>query len=173
MWDERSRHPVIFSAPVLVHECHHRVRRPVVESTYSGEQWGFWNFCGQIVIWSKPEFSLTIKPTMTRFLILFFLFWGQFLGSLVNFSKLSFERTSLWTRAEVWLLASERTAFGAEMSVRWFPLASRDSRLECPGTLVMARAALKNMARNIFRYSHLKFYLHGGKPRCCHAISKS
>ena len=32
-----------------------------------------------------------------------------------------------------------RTAFFAEISARWFPLDSRESGLEFPGTLIMAK----------------------------------
>ena len=53
---------------------------------------------------------------------------------LASFSKLSFGEISLWTVTEVWLLLVPlRAAFLAEMSARLFPLASRESSLECSG----------------------------------------
>ena len=43
-----------------------------------------------------------------------------------------------------------RAAFLAEVSVAWFPFASRELSLECPGTLIIAKAAGRSMASNKF-----------------------
>ena len=54
-------------------------------------------------------------------------------ASLASFSKLVFGEIFLWTMTEVWLLfVPLRARVFSGMSVRWFPLASRESSLEHP-----------------------------------------
>ena len=43
-------------------------------------------------------------------------------------------------------MVSLTAAFLVEISVLWFPLASRESILECPGTLIIARAVGESKA---------------------------
>ena len=63
--------------------------------------------------------------------------WGHRWASLASFPKLSFREITLLTMTEVWrLLVPLMVALLAEMSARWFPLASRGSSLECPGILI-------------------------------------
>ena len=83
--------------------------------------------------------------------------WWAFLAS---FSKLSFGDKSLWTMPEVWLpWIPLWAAFLAEVSARWFPLASRESSLECPGILIIAKEQIKVLHPLIpERGDHFKFY---------------
>ena len=83
-------------------------------------------------------------------------------ASLAGFSTLSFGEISLCTVTEVWLLLVLLSAvFLAEMLAKWFPLPSRESSLECPGMLTIAKVTGKSIASNISKHrDHLKFYFH-------------
>lgn len=54
---------------------------------------------------------------------------------------------------EVWLLVPLTAVFSVGILVWWFPLASRESNLECPSTLIIAKAAGMSMASNSFEYN--------------------
>ena len=70
-------------------------------------------------------------------------------ASLASFSKWSFVEISLWIMTEVWLLLVPlRAAFLALLSARWYTVASRKSSLECPRTLIIAKAAGKSIVCN-------------------------
>ena len=60
---------------------------------------------------------------------------------LTNFSRLLFWRASLWTITEIWPLIPLRAAFWAQISARWFLLASRESSLARPGISIIAKAS--------------------------------
>ena len=78
---------------------------------------------------------------------------------------------------EVWLLfVPLRSAFLTEMSARWFPLASRESSLECPGILIIAKVTGKRTPFNNFWTQGpflIVFPLEVRKPHYFHSISES
>ena len=74
---------------------------------------------------------------------------ASFWDSLTSFSKLSFGEISLWTIIEIWLLLVPlRATFLAEILAKSFPLALRESSLECPGMLITAEVADKGITSN-------------------------
>lgn len=137
--------------PILAHECYH----------LSVNQW--FNVCTVV---SSGNFRFLGGPdcylSQLRVWIQLFLdsqYYFSFSGanhwaSLVNFSKLSFGRASLWIMTEVWLLASLRTAFLVEICARWFPLTPRDLSLECPGNLV-----IEQLQRHLMNFGHRIHFL--------------
>ena len=68
---------------------------------------------------------------------------------LVKFSRLS--RNIPLDHNRVWLLVPLRAECLVEISVRWFPLASRELSLECLGTLIIAK-----MPSNIVAYNEAR-----------------
>ena len=96
----------------------------------------------------NQSFFFLSSQQLLSFQSCFCFFWGHCWASLASFPKLSFREISLSTMTEVWrLLVPLSVAFLAEMSARWFPLASRESSLECPGILI-AKVAGKSIASN-------------------------
>lgn len=121
-------------------------------------------FCGFIYIsplywfmnWARlfgPNHSLFIyffiKATMIRFPVLFFLFWGpvvRCLWSVFQKPHLGEYLIGLWRRFGSWFLWEQ--CFGGSI-VGWFPSASKELNLECPGNSVKEQLA-KSRAFNEF-----------------------
>ena len=90
----------------------------------------------------NQSFLFLSNQQLLNFLFCFSFSEANCQATLSSFSKFSFGEISVWTMTEVWLLLVPlKTTFLAKISARWFPLASRESSLECSRISIIAKAA--------------------------------
>ena len=114
----------------------------------------------RLLLGSKQSFLFSSNQQLLNFQSCFSFSEANCWASPVNFSKFSFWEIRLQTMTTVWLLLVPlRTEFLAEISARWFSLASREISLEWPRILILAKVMGKILHTIISKHRvHLKFY---------------